>query len=50
MDELLYKIQNYPYYGDVRVDYNALDVLPKIGIDVSHMLNFFVLPEIYNIT
>jgi hypothetical protein len=42
MDALLYKIQNDPYYHDVQVDNNALDELPEIATDVSHMINLLL--------
>ena len=50
MDALLYKIQNDPYYQDVRVDYDALEELPENAIDISHMLNSVMLPDIDNET
>ena len=40
MDSLLYKIQNYPYYQDARVDYNAVAELPKNATYISHMLKY----------
>ena len=40
MDSLLYKIQNYPYYQDARVDYNAVEELPKNATYISHMLKY----------
>ena len=46
MDALLYKIQNDPYYRDVQVDYNVVEELPEIAIDVSHLINYITLPEI----
>jgi hypothetical protein len=46
MVALLYKIQNDPYYCDVRVDNNAFDELPAIAMDVSHVINYVTLPEI----
>ena len=46
MDALLYQIQNDPYYQDVRVDYDAVEELPKNATDISHMLNFVTLPDI----
>ena len=39
MDALLYKIQNDPYYRDVRVDYDVVEELPENATDISHMLN-----------
>ena len=50
MDALLYKIQNYPYYQDVWVDYDAIEELPKNATDISHMLNSVTLPDIDNKT
>ena len=46
MDALLYKIQNYPYYRDVQVDYDTVEDLPENAIDISHMLNYVTLPDI----
>jgi len=46
MDALLYKIQNDPYYQDVRVDYDAVEKLPENATDISHMLNSVTLPDI----
>ena len=46
MDALLYKIQNDPYYQDVRVDSDAGEELPKNATDISHMLNSVPLPDI----
>ena len=40
MDSLLYKIHNDPYYQDVRVDYNAVEELPKNATYISHMLKY----------
>ena len=39
MDALLYKIQNDPYYRDVRVYYDVVEELPENATDISHMLN-----------
>jgi hypothetical protein len=50
LDALLYKVQNDPYYCDVQVDYNALDELLEIATNVSNMINYVTLPEIYNDT
>ena len=46
MDALLYKIQNDPYYRDVRVDYDVVEELSENAIDISHMLNYVTLPDI----
>ena len=46
MDALLYKIQNYPYYRDVRVDYDVVEELPENATYISHMLNYVTLPDI----
>ena len=46
MNSLLYKIQNDPYYHDVRLDYNALDELPKIEVDTTCMINVATLKEV----
>ena len=46
MDALLYKIQNDPYYQDVRVDYDAVEKLPENATYISHMLNSVTLPDI----
>ena len=50
MDALLYKIQNDPYYQDVRVDYDTVEELPENATDISHMLNSVTLPDIDNET
>ena len=46
MDALLYKIQNDPYYWDVRFDYDTVEELPENATDISHMLNSVTLPDI----
>ena len=50
MDALLYKIQNDPYYRYVRFDYDTVEELPENAIDISHMLNYVMLPDIDNET
>ncbi len=46
MDALIYKIQNDPYYRDVRVDYNAVEELLENATDISNMIISFTIPEI----
>ena len=48
MDALLYNIFNDPYYRDVWVDYNGLDELPEIVIEIWQMIKFITLLEIDN--
>ena len=39
------KIHNDPYYRGVQVDNDALQEIPEIATDVSHMINAITLPE-----
>ena len=43
-------IKSCPYYHDDQLNYSPLKKLPKIVIDVSHIINYVTLLDISNET